>query len=105
MVVTFCLARQKSPKWQRNDGRLTRDNVLLYTHQGAHALLLDMGIFFLELVRESKRYDRQSGVIIRTGLALGPIHDFLGAFECVFPFATMDVANANVPPTSLQSFT
>lgn len=78
---------------------------MLHAHQCAHALLLDVGEVFLEFIREPKCYDWESRIIVGTSLVPGAKDDSFRAFEVMFPFFAMDVANADIPPTGLNCLT
>lgn len=102
MGISVVFDREKRIQEKKSDkGKLTGDDILLHTHQDTHTLLLDMGICLFEIVRESKCYNRQSGVVMCTGIIRATKYDFFRAFESEGPFATMNITDANVPPASL----
>lgn len=64
-----------------------------------------MGEILLEFIREPKGYDWKSCIIVGTSLVLSAKDDSFRAFEVMFPLFAMDVANAYIPPTSLNCLT
>ena len=65
-------------------GRLTWDDVLLGAHECTHALLLDVGIVFLEGIGESEGDDRQSRIVVCTSLVLFTEDRSINPFEGKF---------------------
>lgn len=64
-----------------------------------------MGEIVLEFIREPKCYDWEPRIIVGTSLILGAKDDSFCAFEVMFPFLAMDVADADIPPTGLNCLT
>ena len=75
---------------------------MLYSHQSADALLLDVGVVLFEIIRKTEGDHGQASVIIRAGLVFCAVDKRLGAFEAEFAFASMDVAHAHIPAARLE---
>ena len=87
---------------KQGEWHLTGNDVLLHAQQGAHSLLLYVRIIFLEIIREPKCNHGKPGVVVGTGLILFSKDDFFRAFEAMFPFFAMNIADAHIPSTSLE---
>lgn len=92
-------------KRERKRGKLTGNNILFHSQQGADTLLFHMAIILLEVIRETKRHDRQPGIIIRARLPLVPILNIPRTLIYMLTLFTMDIADADIPPCLLQRFT
>jgi hypothetical protein len=88
---------------KQEKGGLTRNDVLLSTQQVRNANLLDVRVFLLEIVGETERHDRQTGVVVCARLA---VFAFVRLAFLVLQLAlgAVDVAHAAVPAGRLERF-